>query len=221
VGEAVEDVGGLWPDSNGQLWLARPGELLRWENGVLSRHSTSNAWGGHKVKQLVQDARGNLWAATGGSVQLHRFADGQFTSYGRADGIRNVDDLRRLLPDREGNLWVGTGGGLHRLQPRRLVSLLTGSLSAMDEVYSVAPGRDGRVWLTTTYGLLKFQNDRFSIYSNDQSLRPNDPQRVRPPSNIAPVRCTLGSILRVCRRSAVEGSVRCPVLTCPDPIDAM
>jgi signal transduction histidine kinase len=111
---------------------------------------------------------------------LHRFADGQFSSYGRADGILNVDDLRRLLPDREGNLWVGTGGGLNRLQPRRLVSLLTGSRSAMDEVFSVAAGQDGRVWLTTTYGLLKFQDGQFTVYTNNQALRPDDPQRVRP-----------------------------------------
>jgi signal transduction histidine kinase/ligand-binding sensor domain-containing protein len=180
VGEALEEVGGLSPDSNGRLWLARPSELLCWENGVLSRHSASNAWGGYKVKQLIQDVRGNLWAATTGPIQLHRFADGQFSSFGREEGILNADDLRRLLPDREGNIWVGAGGGLNRLQPRRLVSLLTGSRSAMDEVFSVAPGRNGQVWLTTTYGLLNFRDGHFTVYTNNQALRQDDPPRVRP-----------------------------------------
>jgi len=180
VGERLEDVGGLWWDSGGRLWLAKPGELLCWEGGMLTRHSASSAWGQSNVKQLVQDVRGSLWVATGGPTQLHRFADGQFASFGPEEHALNATDVRRLLPDREGNLWVGTGTGLRRLQPRRLVSLLTGSHSAMEEVYSVAAGQGGQVWLTTSYGLLRFRDGQFTVYTNNQPADTDDLHRIRP-----------------------------------------
>lgn len=168
---AGEETCGLIEDRRGRIWVGKPGELLCWENGSLSRFSAQQAWGKHLVKRLVEDAQGQIWILSEGPVQLHRFADGQFTGYDRATGLTNPDDVRCLLPDREGNLWAGTGsGGLHRLQPRTLVNLLTGSLSMMDEVYSVAPGRGGKVWMATTYGLVQYQHGQFAVYTNAKAF---------------------------------------------------
>lgn len=166
----TEDLSTVFQDRVGRLWVARPGELLCWD-GRLRRFAANAAWGANRVKSMTEDAAGNLWIASQGPVQLHRFAAGQFQSFGPAEGIRNADDIRCLLSDREGNLWVGSGaGGLYRLQSRPLMSLLTGSVPAMDEVYSVAPGQDGRIWLATTYGLVKYQREQFSVYTNSFGL---------------------------------------------------
>ncbi|MCP5525133.1 MAG: hypothetical protein H7A46_26720, partial [Verrucomicrobiales bacterium] len=161
------DVGALIEDRAGRLWLGRPGELLCWEDGRLTHFPATTAWGDQPVKALCEDAGGNLWIASRGPVQLHRFAGGSFSSFDRSTGLANPDDVRCLLPDREGNLWVGMGsGGLARLQPRHLLSLLTGSYSTEDEVYSVSPGRDGKVWMATPYGLVRFQQGEFTVYTN-------------------------------------------------------
>jgi signal transduction histidine kinase/ligand-binding sensor domain-containing protein len=181
VGPAARDAGTLIEDRAGRWWMGVPGELLCWENGRLSRFAASNAWGPHEVYDLTEDTAGNIWAASKGPVQLHRFAAGQFTSYGRESGLINPDDIRSLRPDREGNLWVGTGsGGLHRFQPRKLVSLLAGSYSTEDEVYGVAPGQNGRVWLSTTYGLVQFQEGRFIVYTNTKTIGDGLKARLRP-----------------------------------------
>lgn len=166
IGVDTEDIGAVMEDRAGRLWAARPGELLRWD-GRLNRFPASAAWGNNTVEGLAEDTLGNLWILSRGPRQLHRFNDGRFTTYGRAEGVINSDDLRCLQPDREGNLWVGSGaGGLYRVQPRPLVSLLSGSYSAMDEIYSVAPGRGGRVWLATTYGLVEYNEGRFTVHTN-------------------------------------------------------
>ncbi|HEY9171355.1 MAG TPA: two-component regulator propeller domain-containing protein, partial [Verrucomicrobiae bacterium] len=181
IGLATEDIGAVMEDRAGRLWAGRPGELLCWD-GRLSRFAANEAYGNRRVEALAEDKEGNVWIVARGPRPLHRFAHGKFTGFGRAEGITSPDDLRCVLPDREGNVWVGSGaGGLYRLEPRPLVSLLTGSYSAMDEVYSVAPGRDGRVWLATTYGLVSFHAGQFVVYTNFAGLSdPGGVLRIRP-----------------------------------------
>ncbi len=181
VGVTTEDVGAVMEDRTGRLWVGRPGELLCWD-GHWSRFNAKEVWGAELVEALAEDTQGNVWVVSRGPRQLHRFAARQFTSFGRAEGITGSDDLRCILPDREGNIWVGSGaGGLCRLSPRPLVSLLTGSYSAMDEVYSVAPGRNGRVWLATTYGLVEFLDGQFIVHTNASGLgESGNIMRVRP-----------------------------------------
>ena len=181
LGLAQPDIEGLVEDRPGRWWLGRAGELLCWEKGQLSLFDARSAWGTNLVHELINDQRGNLWVRSGGPMQLHRFANGQFTSYGRAEGVTNPDDVRCLLSDREGSLWAGTGsGGLHRLQPRQMVSLLTGARSAMDEVYSVAGGQNGRVWMATTYGLVLHQAGQFLVYTNSGRFANGALRRIRP-----------------------------------------
>jgi signal transduction histidine kinase/ligand-binding sensor domain-containing protein len=160
-------IGGLWPDPDGSIWFAKPKELVRWQAGELTRYDASHAWGQDPVKGMVRDREGTFWIMSDGPAQLHRFAQGLFTSYGREQGLFSLEDVRCVYPDREGNLWTGTGGGgLSRMQPRQLVSVLGRSLSAMDEVYSISPGQNGRVWLATTYGLVQYQDGQFTTFTN-------------------------------------------------------
>ncbi len=181
TGLGVTDIGAVIEDRSGRLWAGRPGELMRWDGG-LSRFATDDAPGNRSVEALAEDLQGSIWIVSRGPQPLRRFRDDRFTSFGRAEGISDPDDLRCVLPDREGNVWVGSGaGGLYRLQPRSVVSLLTGSYFAMDEVYSVAPGRDGRVWLATTYGLVDFHNGQFVVHTNQSGMgNSGSIQRVRP-----------------------------------------
>lgn len=175
-----DDISGLLEASPGQWWLGRPGELIHWENGRLTQLDASSAWGDTEIKQMLVDGRGDIWIVSGGPSQLHRFSGGHFSSYGRPEGITGSDDVRSLLPDREGNLWIGTGGsGLNRLQPRQMVSVLSGSRSTMDEVFSISAGQNGHVWLATTYGLVRFQSNLFQVYTNSWGLGQNV-RRVRP-----------------------------------------
>ncbi len=183
VSRAFTDIGAVCPDRSGRLWLGRRGQLLCWENGRLSEHAAPADWGTNQVLAIVEDTGGHVWISTSGTVQLHRYdpSINQFTSFSRANGLLHCDDIRCLRADREENIWVGTGhGGLYRLQRRRLVSVLTGSSVADDEVYSVAPGREGRVWLASSYGLVKYQARQFTVYTNEPALQSKSFARIRP-----------------------------------------
>lgn len=166
-------IGGLWQEPDGSLWMARPGELLHWEQGRLERYDATRAWGKALVKQVLRDLQGSVWVVAEGPVQLHRFSNGEFTSYGSAEGIRSPDDVRLIRNDREGSLWVGTGrGGLCRIQRRQLVSVLTGSPVGTEEVFSVHPGAEGRVWMATTLGVIRYQAGRFNLVPDSQVTGP-------------------------------------------------
>jgi signal transduction histidine kinase/ligand-binding sensor domain-containing protein len=179
----LTDIGAICPDRSGRLWLGRPGQLLCWADGRLTGHATPAAWGANQAQEIIEDTGGNIWIRTGAAVQLHRFEPrgNQFTSFDTSTGLLYCYDIRCLRADREENVWVGTGsGGLYRLQPRRLVSLLTGSTLTDDEVYSVAPGREGAVWLATSHGLVKYQAGQFAVYTNNSTLVQGNIGRVRP-----------------------------------------
>jgi signal transduction histidine kinase/ligand-binding sensor domain-containing protein len=164
----IGQIDAIWPDPSGRLWMARPNELLLWDGSNVVAQSAAQVWGGSPVRSLMRDSRGKLWAANySGTHQLHAYAAGDFRSFGPDDGMHYADDVRAMFGDREGNLWIGTGsGGLYRLQERRLVSIIGGYHSELDEVYSVAPGRDGCVWLATAYGLVKIQGNTHTVYTN-------------------------------------------------------
>jgi signal transduction histidine kinase/ligand-binding sensor domain-containing protein len=167
IGLAADDIGGLLEDRRGRLWLGRPGELLCWADGRLMRHATPAAWRTMPVAALAEDGLGNIWLATYGHVQLHRFDGQQFASFDQATGLAGAEDVRCLRLDREGNLWVGSGsGGLARIQHRPVVALLTGSYTTQGEVYSVTQGAEGRVWLGTSYGVVCLQDGQFTVFTN-------------------------------------------------------
>lgn len=177
----TDDIEALTEDAAGRLWAGRPGELIMWD-GIPHHYAATSAWGGDRVSQIAVDHDGIVWVRSRGSAQLHRFDGVEFRTFGGRDGVLGSDDLRCLLPDREGNLWMGTGArGLCRLQPRRLVSLLVGAASAMDEVFSVAPSRDGSAWLATSHGLVNCRAGVFTVHTNHLELGEiGNVMRVRP-----------------------------------------
>ncbi len=171
-------VGGFNVDQRNGWWMAGPNRFWYWREGHWERHDNV-PWGAFQVHKLVIGVAGDIWLTTDGPVQLHRYSDGQFTSFGPETGLVATYDLRDVLADREGNFWAGTGRhGLYRVQPRKLVTMLDEPSSEMDEVYSVAPGHEGRVWLATTYGLVKYEGGKLSVITN--TPYPDKGLRVRP-----------------------------------------
>jgi signal transduction histidine kinase/ligand-binding sensor domain-containing protein len=189
LGAIAKDVSALWPVDAGGLWLGKPGELVLWENGRVSRYPATGAWDSeYPPKHMVVDARGRVWICTAGPEQLHWFRDGELRRYGLRTGVADAENVRVLLPGREGDLWVGTGsGGLAHLYPWQVVSMLADPTFASDEVYSIAPGRDGRVWLATAAGLVRYQKGQFAIVTNRTLPAPALTPRAGPLGRVRPV----------------------------------
>ena len=68
-----------------------------------------------KIKCIIEDKDGNLWAGTEGGG-LIRIKNGKIETFSTAGGLA-CDNVFSLHEDREGSLWIGTiKGGLDRLR---------------------------------------------------------------------------------------------------------
>ncbi|MFH1468503.1 MAG: two-component regulator propeller domain-containing protein [Pseudomonadota bacterium] len=97
------------------------------------------------VTALFQDRTGALWVGSFGQG-LRRFAEGTWTTWGRAEGL-SAPYVFAVAEDTEGRTWVGTQKGLDllvgdRLEPVALPPGLQGST-----VRTLFLDQDGRLWI--------------------------------------------------------------------------
>lgn len=150
--------GGFWFGTDagvGRCHLGEPKVLAFGDNGTANR-----------VKWLLEDQRGDLWAVIG--YAPHRRQGDDFIPMddplGLTDAIVNV-----IYEDRQGNLWIGSRhGGLTRAKPvpGRVFTRKDGLWN--NGVRSVSPRRKGGVWLATAEGFGSFANGRFKRELPDQ-----------------------------------------------------
>jgi ligand-binding sensor domain-containing protein len=136
---------------DGQMWISDAGHAAR----RLSANRPPPGLEGLRMR-LLNDSRGNLWAATTGQG-LWRVRD--VTSNGpplvehlTAQTGLSSDAVEALYEDREGNVWIGTTQGLHSLTPHVLTPVRAGAFVRM-----VLPDADGTMWAGTANGLVRFR----------------------------------------------------------------
>lgn len=100
-------------DADQTLWVGTLGGLASFKDGRITTYP-DNPGVRMQVKAIYFDRAGNLWLGRqGGGLQL--FRDGNFVSFGKAEGLVN-DDIRFIGSDRTGNLLLGTLGGLVKVR---------------------------------------------------------------------------------------------------------
>ncbi len=137
-------------------------------------HPTDSRESG-SVWSVLADRDGTIWAGTfrGG---LLRFRDGQFTCFGKKNGLPD-DVICQILDDGRGNLWLGSHQGVFRVakaslneaarDENRIISCVAyGRSDGMPSLecsggYQPAGWRDsaGRLWFATAKGATWVQPD--------------------------------------------------------------
>lgn len=119
------------------------------------------------VVSLARDARGAIWAGTE-DHGVSRFASGQWTSFGAADGLGD-DDVYAVTGDRLGRVWVGHlnhGVSVWNGQTWRNYGVGQGPLG--ERVFDLATSPvDGDVWIAHNAGLTRYsvQNDNWTQFA--------------------------------------------------------
>jgi diguanylate cyclase (GGDEF)-like protein len=94
------------------------------------------------VRDLAQDAAGNLWLATRDGVV--RYDGEQFVAFGRRHGLPS-SDATELELDGEGTLWVATGRGLARRAGKEFAPVGLAGSPPGEPVGALALDREGRL----------------------------------------------------------------------------
>ncbi len=102
----------IFQDRDGNLWFGTTSDgVVRYDGRSLDYFTPANGFSSNWVSAMAQDARGDMWFATGGGVS--RYDGTAFTKYTMKDGLAS-DQVWCLLLDRSGGLWFGTEEGVSR-----------------------------------------------------------------------------------------------------------
>ncbi len=136
-GQFVPLVGGLpevgWAESADLVVVGREAWLGTATGGILAIGLETGDWRwlgpspgdptalpAHRVRSLLVDRQGGVWAGTSRGLAVWRAPVWPFTFYRRysgAPGEISDDRVNGMTEGRDGGLWVTTNGGLNRLDP--------------------------------------------------------------------------------------------------------
>ena len=147
----------LHRDQKGNLWIgAYPhglfflpaGESRRWKN-LVERGFANSA-----VTAMAEETNGVVWIGTSAG-ELHRFEDGRFRKFDRADGLPK-NSIGALLPTADGALWVGTlGGGLGRFENGKARFLGADAGLIDDVITQLIEDDQGWLWIGSSRGITR------------------------------------------------------------------
>ncbi len=157
-------------DGRDAIWVGTTGDgLFCLANGRFTAYTTSNGLPDGRVRVLLPERDGTLWAGTAHGLVLLR--DGHLAVFRARDGLPD-EAICQLQDDGLGNLWVGCNSGLYRLNKAQLRDYARGRTPFVDAVsygpkdglpvFQCVPGaevrqagaEDGRLWFPTSKGLV-------------------------------------------------------------------
>ena len=142
-----DTVRALLQTSDGFLWLATEGGLVRFDGFDFRVFDTSNTpqFRSNFVEGLTQDRAGTLWIST--SDGLLRLSEGRFKSFTVMDGLPS-NTVTGVYQQRSGRLIVATSAGLAILQGERFREIAGTEFVANAEKVNVLPDdTHGVLWL--------------------------------------------------------------------------
>ncbi len=152
-GMTERDIFSLLIDQTGTVWAGSMKAVYRYDASSDSMVSVNRM--GELVRDLKEDAQGQIWAATNGKgVFCYHPGQDVWKHYGVKEGLLG-ETVLNICVGKNGNIWLGTSVGLYLYEPDtdrfRTVPL---DLSSEDICCIIEDGNT--LWLTTGKGLVKY-----------------------------------------------------------------
>ncbi len=162
-------------DKSGRLWVG--GEDLYCHDGKkLTAYALKDDLGrGVTVKEMVEDAEGNIWIGTTGGIS--KISGELYSSYGEQHGLISRD-VWSIGLDARGDLWIGTIEGLCRFdgetftafplpeaEPDRSRGITSGRI-----VHCITMDSRDRMWFGTNGGAHVLDGDSLSNFCEADGL---------------------------------------------------
>jgi len=162
-------VDALLEDRQGNIWLGTRNGLIRFNGVELSTYRDSLM--PPHILDLHQDAKGDLWLASGWTKQgVSRFDGERFVRYTTEDGLAG-NEVYSIAEDRRGHLWFVGPEGLSRFDGKTF-STYNQEESLVDaDLRSVFRDRDDRLWFSTDgERVFRFDGKRFAAFEDEKGL---------------------------------------------------
>ncbi|MCX6149417.1 MAG: triple tyrosine motif-containing protein [Ignavibacteriales bacterium] len=126
------------------------------------------------VRRIYNDSKGNIWfcySSAGGGVTKY---DGkEYKSYTTKDGLIS-DDVISICEDSQNNIWFGTYRGISKFDGKRFINFDSKNGLPNDPILTIKEDQNKIIWIGTYGGgLVKYENDKFSIYTIQNGLTGN------------------------------------------------
>ncbi len=166
----IEEVRDILRDSNGNLWIAAVGGLVRLDGDSVRTFTVADGIGHNQSRVLTEDHRGDIWVGTKNG--LNRISNGVVSSLGETDGLTEPFILE-LFTDRNENIWVGTAnGGLFRydFDNEKFTQLSTEDGLSGNVVFRIHEDDEGALWIGTDNGISILENGNFRNLTKSDGL---------------------------------------------------
>jgi signal transduction histidine kinase len=139
--------------------------------GSVRNFSMANGMRSNGIRQILQDAGGVIWAATGSG--LTRWDGTTLHTYYLEDGL-SYGGVRSLAIDRNGDLLVGTDGGLDRVRNGKFIHDNAFAQLGFERIWAILPEANGALWLGTRgNGLVRIRDGKITRLTTRDGLLSN------------------------------------------------
>jgi len=159
---------GLFEDSKGALWVGQQafGALTRVYAGERTVIKIPGAASGLDVRVMAEDREGSLWIGTSNDG-LYRMRNGQFTRFGRKEGLVSEAIWSLKIDDTDGSLWIGTcRGGLSRWHQEGLTTWTTEDGLINNVICQILEDNRGNLWLGSHGGVFRVSKEELIDYAS-------------------------------------------------------
>ncbi|MDB6015923.1 MAG: hypothetical protein JWR19_412 [Pedosphaera sp.] len=162
---------GLAQTSDGYLWVATQGGLVRFDGVRFQRVSLARYPDliAGTMRALILDRRGRIWLAKEEAGTLFCFDGAQVRMVTADQGFPNNETQRSLAVDGKGDLWVAysTGKVIRYSQDGKIGAFtVKDGLPKGDDICWLASGRDGTLWFAKGSQVGVFRAGRFNVLEN-------------------------------------------------------
>jgi len=188
---ADNTINALFEDSRGWIWIGCENQGLQlfdrktdrfyhFDLPILYNKGNQIAY---DVRQIAEDAEGNIWVVNRGSgvfrLQIPETWTSALPDTSELSSIAKlspvslpvsgqsapgtIEEFRALLMAKDGNIWVGTSQNLYLVNPRSLAASKIRKPEGMPkECWSLLQMESGEIWGATNMGVFRYQNGLFN-----------------------------------------------------------
>jgi signal transduction histidine kinase/ligand-binding sensor domain-containing protein len=159
-GLAAGDVYSLLQDRSGSIWIGAWPGLFRYEKGTFTDFSLKRPVT-DLVNTLFEDAAGDLWVGSRGSLRVMR--DGKLRDLPPGLELPKPIAVQTVYEDRDGTLWIGTNGGLYSYREGK--TSLYGAKNGLPtrDVNVIMQSSSGSLWIGGYRCLAQYENGHFTV----------------------------------------------------------